>query len=280
MYMRSDDHYASHVCAFIIGGVSLKVISLNLWLGGELFPAIIDFLRAEDADVVALQEVYNGKDLKLADKYRSMAVLHERLGYPYSDFAEAYKQSFSEGPEAKIGHGNAVLSKFPISKRELIYMNDPPDQAIDYQDIAEHWPIFPAPLQYVELSTEAGPMNVFNMHGVWDMDGDNFSPERERMSKTIIKSIDEKPCVILTGDSNAKASNRAMRNLEAKLTPVFGPELVSTFNMRRKTNPGYATAAVDLMYVSPEFKILSQACPDVDISDHRPLIVRLATSED
>jgi endonuclease/exonuclease/phosphatase family metal-dependent hydrolase len=260
--------------------VSLKVISLNLWLGGELFPAIIDFLHREDADVVALQEVYDGKDLKLADKYRSMEVLHDSLGYAYSDFAEAYKQSFVDGPEAKIGHGNAVLSKLPILERSLIYMSDPPDHTIDYQDIAEHWPIFPAPLQHVVLKSEAGPINVFNMHGVWDMDGDNYSPERQRMSDTILKQVSQKPRVILTGDSNAKASNQAMRNLEARLTPVFGRELVSTFNMRQKTNPGYGTAAVDLMYVSSEFKVLSRDCPDVDISDHRPLVVRLAIDED
>jgi endonuclease/exonuclease/phosphatase family metal-dependent hydrolase len=260
--------------------MTIKVISLNLWWGGELFPAIIDFLRAEDADVVALQEVYNGKDLKLADKYRSMAVLHDRLGYPYSDFAEAYKQSFSDGPEAKIGHGNAVLSKLPIVGRSLIYMSDPPDLTIDYQDIPEHWPIFPAPLQLVVLDSEAGPISVFNMHGVWDNDGDNYSPQRERMSETILKQVSQKPRVILTGDSNAKASNQAMRNVEARLTPVFGPELVSTFNMRRKTNPGYGTAAVDLMYVSPEFKIMSHDCPDVDVSDHRPLVVRLSVDED
>ncbi len=45
--------------------------------------------------------------------------------------------------------------------------------------------------------------------------------------------------------------------------------------MRRKKDPGYATSAVDVVYVSPEIKIISRDCPNVDISDHLPLVATL-----
>jgi endonuclease/exonuclease/phosphatase family metal-dependent hydrolase len=250
--------------------VVIKLISLNLWWGGHLFPAIVDFLKAEDPDIVALQEVYNGNDPQLAGNYRSMKRLQAALGYSYSDFAEAYQESL---PEGKVPHGNAVLSKFPITGRSFSYLAEPPADSIEYRDIPEHWPIFPAPLQHVELDAPGGKINLFNMHGVWDMDGDNYSPRRQRMSQVMIAETSGKPHVLLTGDSNAKPSNQAMRNLEAHLKPVFGDEIVSTFNMKRKDNPGYATAAVDLMYTSPDIRIVSRACPQVDISDHLPLVV-------
>lgn len=250
--------------------MNIKVISLNLWWGGHLFPAIIDFLKTEDADIVALQEVYDGKDPKLAENYRSIEVLRARLSYPYYDFAEAYQESL---PSGKIPHGNAVLSKLPITERALSYLAEPTADNIEYRDIPEHWPIFPAPLQHVEIDTPSGKVNLFNMHGVWDMDGDSYSPRRQRMSQVMVAETSTKANVILTGDSNAKPTNPAMLALEKHLKPVFGPDLESTFNMRRKDNPGYATAAVDHMYVSPNLKVVSYDCPNVDISDHLPLAV-------
>lgn len=84
-----------------------------------------------------------------------------------------------------------------------------------------------------------------------------------------------KPHVILAGDTNAKPTNQAMRNLEKHFVSVFGDELTTTFNMKRKTNPGYATAAVDLMYISPDLEVIQKACLDVDVSDHLPLVVTL-----
>jgi endonuclease/exonuclease/phosphatase family metal-dependent hydrolase len=66
-----------------------------------------------------------------------------------------------------------------------------------------------------------------------------------------------------------------MKNIEQYLTSVFGNNLKSTFNMRRKDNPGYATAAVDMLFVSPNIRIVNSECSDVDISDHLPVIATL-----
>ncbi len=40
--------------------MKLKVICLNIWIGGIFFDEIVDFLQKEDADILLLQEVYNG----------------------------------------------------------------------------------------------------------------------------------------------------------------------------------------------------------------------------
>jgi len=249
--------------------MTIKLISLNLWQGGNLFPAILDFLKSEDADILALQEVYDGKDPALADKYRSMAVLGQ-LGYPYSDFASAYLDKRSEG---LIPQGNAILSKFPIIDRGARFLVEPTQP--NYVEIPENFPSLPRVLQSVRLDTPDGEINVFNMHGVWDIDGDNDSEARRSMVDIIIKETSGKSNVIVTGDTNAKSTNPAMQALEASLTNVFGTELPTTFNMRHKTDPGYGTAAVDHLYVSPNIQILSKGCPDADVSDHRPLVATL-----
>ncbi len=250
--------------------MKLKIISLNLWWGGNLFPQIIDFLRSEDADVVALQEVHDGHDPALKDRLRSMDALKETLGYPYQEFALAHRLTL---PEGILPSGNAVLSKFPITANSITSLYD--STRSEYSDIPEHWVIFPRILQRSALKTPAGEVNVFNMHGVWDLDGDNPSPQRQTMIERTLAAIAGKPNVILTGDTNATTGNPLLRDIEKQVKSVFGGELVSTFNMRRKDKPGYATAAVDHMYVSPNIKILSHDCPDVDISDHLPLVATL-----
>lgn len=243
-----------------------------MWWGGHLFPQIIEFLKQENADLVMLQEVYNSNDTSLKPSYRSMQVLGEELDYDHAAFVRAYTESADAG---KLPHGNAVLSRFPIKNNELILMSEPGDPDFEYRDIPEHWPILPSPLQAVELESPVGAITVCNVHGVWDLDGENYSARRRYMSNVMLKTTKGKNRLILAGDTNAKPTNQAMLHLEPQLTSVFGTELETTFNMRRKDNPGYATAAVDLMFVSPDIRIISKEVPDVDISDHLPLVVTL-----
>jgi endonuclease/exonuclease/phosphatase family metal-dependent hydrolase len=251
--------------------LELKVVSLNMWHGGRLFDQMLAFLKGQDADVVLLQEVFNDHNPKLEQRFRSLDVLKRELGYKYHNFAPTQRMV---QPEGKIEEGVAILTRFPIISAKSTFLAEPYND--HYIDIPENYASSPRPLQHVVLDTPYGELNVFNIHGVWDLDGDNFSERRQKMSKTIIGAIRGLPNVILAGDTNSRPTNPAMQALEGYLTPVFGTELKSTFNMRHKDDPGYATSAVDLMYVSSTIRVLAKECPDVDVSDHRPLVVRLA----
>ncbi len=231
---------------------------------------MVDFLRLEAADILMLQEVYDGSRPSLERRFRSLITLRQELDYPYYRMAPTDTDNL---PEGKIVMGNAILTNFPITASNVTFFDEP--YRDDYTDTPENWPHRPRNLQHVVLHAGAGQINVYNFHGVWDLDGDRFSPQRRQMSETIIKAVAGQPNVILAGDTNAKPTNPALRALEQHLVSVFGSDLRTTFNMRRKDNPGYATAAVDQMYVSPNLKVLSKHCPDVDISDHRPLVVEL-----
>jgi endonuclease/exonuclease/phosphatase family metal-dependent hydrolase len=249
--------------------LTIKIVSLNMWVGGKLFPAILDFLKVQDADVVALQEVSNGNGAHLSDQYRSMEVLKDSLGYPYQEFAQIF---VLETPEGQIPLGSAVLSKFPLNVKPSRFFVEP-DREV-YQDLPEQWPLMPRMMQHVELNTPAGTIDLFNIHGVWDLAGDSASPARLKMKDIVLEEIKGRPKVLLTGDSNASQGNPIWQDVGRRLTNAM-PGVDSTFNMRRKDSPGYATAAVDVLYVSPEIKVLAKAVPDVDISDHLPLVAEL-----
>jgi endonuclease/exonuclease/phosphatase family metal-dependent hydrolase len=250
--------------------MKIKFVCLNLWDGGRLMPDILTFLKEQNADIVALQEVYSGTDPSFPAQYRSLEVLRQELGYPHDSFAPAVLDQVSVG---KVDGGNAVLSRWPITAHQVTFFNQPYGE----RDMADpdRNPKTPRNLQHVQIEADGHKLQVFNLQGVWDLDGDNYSPQRRRMSELIIEAIQGKENVILAGDTNAKTTNPAMRAVEQHLTSVFGDELPSTFNMRRKTNPGYATASVDMVFVSPNIRVTQKSCPDIDISDHLPLVVTL-----
>jgi endonuclease/exonuclease/phosphatase family metal-dependent hydrolase len=250
--------------------MTIKIVSLNLWHGGTLMPQIIAFLKHIDADIVALQEVFVSDDKALPKSYHSIATLQGALDYRFAAFAPAF---ITDLPVGMVPQGNAVLSRFPIVKTQVADLLASTLPA--YRDEPAFWPIEPRILQIATIKTPVAELCVANMHGVWDLDGDNPSQNRQHMVDVILKSTANTPHVIVTGDTNAKDSNPAMVRLGEQLASVFGSDIQSTFNMRRKTNPGYATAAVDHMYISNDLRVVSKACPDVDISDHLPLVVTL-----
>lgn len=256
--------------------MELKIVSLNIWHGGRLFEPMIDFLRSQDADILMLQEVFNDHNPALHPRFRAFTEIPKRLGYVHAHFAPA--MTFIQ-PEGDIVEGNAVFSKFPLVGYDPVFFNEP--YRHDYIDTPENFPVAPRILQRVEVQAPVGTVNVFNLQGVWDLDGDNYSERRKNMSRIIIEQIKGLPRVVLAGDTNAKPTNKAMLEIEKHLDSVFKNDLTTSFNVRRKDLvkfPGYATATVDLMYVSHDIQVLERDCPDVDISDHLPLTVTLKIS--
>lgn len=251
--------------------MEIKVVSLNIW-HGNLLPDVLRFLKEQNADIILLQEVYNGQDPSLPDKYRSMEILHKELGYEHEAYAPAMIDKVEVG--GVIG-GNVILSKFPVTATDITFFNEPFRERDAYNPA--EFPTAPRNLQHAAIDADGRELHVFNLQGVWDLDGDNFSERRQKMSRVMLDGVKGKKNVILGGDTNARPTNQAMRALEQEggLVNVFGTELTTTFNMKHKDNPGYATSVVDLIYVSPEIEIIDKDCPDVDISDHLPLIVTL-----
>ncbi len=251
--------------------MQIKLVSLNIF-NGHALDAAVEFLTAEKPDVVVLQEVHDGADPKLEPKYRTLEELTNRLGLPYHDFEPCLLVNRAEG---KIPWGNATFSRFPITGREAIFFNGPFKEDYVEDKTGANNLNMPHVLLGAKLETPAGEVNVYNLHGTWDLDGDNFSEKRRQMSEAVITAAKGKSNFIVAGDTNAKPTNQAMVNIEDHLVSVFGHELTSTFNMSRKDNPGYATAAVDMVYVSADIRVLAKSCPNVDVSDHLPLVVTL-----
>lgn len=247
--------------------MKIKLLSLNLWQGGLLFDSIIEFIHEERPDILALQEVFRGKDKNLPKNLRSLEELKQQLKDYYYHFAPELLVELKEG---KIDAGNAIFSRFPLVAKEVVFFDIPYGTHTEKPSSGDY-SLHPKNMHYVTIRYSHDLLNVFNLHGIWGFDG-NDSERRLKMSKIILEQIKGEENVILAGDFNVQPHTQTIKNIEKRLVNVFKNELKTTFNMQHKQNPPYATAVVDMIFVSKGIKVLEHYCPQADVSDHLPLV--------
>lgn len=248
--------------------MKIKVMQLNVWNGGKLFENVEAFLKVQQADIYFFQEVFNGSG-DIPRSFRTLEEFQKILPNYFFDFTKSFGDI---GPYGAIDRGNAVFSKFPILEADSLFI-DFPYKVFDEQQ-ARDFEKTPRVLEHVQINIEKKLLDLFNVHGIWGKHGGD-TERRVKMAHTIVKNLEGKEHIIVSGDFNLNPDTETVRIIEKKVKSVFGDSLVSTFNMKHKTDPGYATARVDMMFVSPSIQVLSKDCPQVDVSDHLPLVVEL-----
>lgn len=256
--------------------MKLKVVTLNLWNGGRLLDQAVAFLQAEQPDLLVLQEVYNGHDPTFEARFRTKAVLESVFPDFFSVFNPVYQDTRSkEGP---IDDGQLILSRFPLQPVAATFLDLPYSQYS--QDDWDDWPNFPALVQVALLDVDGHPVRVLNVHGpVWYA-GEEVTDRRLKLREVILDQVAEadsaNQALIVAGDFNAQITCPIFDDLAKHLNPVLpAGSVTTTFNMAQKTNPGYATAPVDNIFVSPDISIRAAECPLVDVSDHLPVVAEL-----
>lgn len=242
----------------------LKIITLNTW-GGRLLENIITFINAEQPDICTFQEVFNGLGDDLAPNLRSLKILNEKLGMPYSVFSATHREN-------NIERGNAVFSKYPLTLVDTIFFDVPYNE--NYKDIPPNFEYAPRNMQCVQVAVAGKMLNIFNIHGIWGQDGRD-NERRLFMGRTIINIIKGRDNVILAGDFNVNPDTETIAGIERYVRSVFKNEVTSTFNMRHKSNPGYSTAVVDMIFISQGLQVSRHYSPQIDVSDHLPLVAVL-----
>lgn len=247
--------------------MKFKFIDLNVWLGGQIFEPMLNFLKKENADILTLQEVYDENSEILPANFRCLSIIKKELNYPYSSFAPS---TLWNNGTFKADIGNAILSRFPIETDNYVFYDRPYGQYTE--GVIEDYPNISRTLQYALLNLGKVNLNIFNTQGIWGLDGfDN--EKRLKMGSYIAERVKNKGNVILAGDFNMEANTESINRIEKYLINVFkNDNRVTSFNIKRKTNPGYATAVVDMIFVSPDVKTLKHFSPNEDVSDHLPLV--------
>lgn len=252
---------------------------------GNLLEPALEFIKEQQPDVISLQEVLDTDNEQAPRRFRLKETLLKELGYEHYAYFPLVEETTLEYPAL---FGNMILSKHPITKSREIWFDRPFTQWEQKGGYEE----FPRGMLHASLDVEGKNLEVFNVHGIWGTHGRD-TDRRLLMIQTILENLpEENKSTVLSGDFNLNENiypevegkpdlqkpnrSQCVAMLEERLVNVFKDERITSFNMNYKDKTTtYACAVVDLVFVSPDIKILSKSHSHKEVSDHTPQIVEL-----
>jgi endonuclease/exonuclease/phosphatase family metal-dependent hydrolase len=235
-------------------------MSYNIRSGNGNLDSTAAAIRAEQPDVVALQEVdvHWAARSAFADQVSALAA---RLGME-ARFAPIYQlPALATGAPVRE-FGVALLSRYAIVR----FRND----TIARLSTQVQNPVAtPAPgLLDVVLDVHGQPVRVLNTH----LDYRKDPAVRMSQVRQMLEYIGDMnvPTLVL-GDLNAAPDAPELQPLLGRLHDVWSSSTLPGF-----TYPADAPhARIDYVLVSPQFEVRSARVPDTQASDHRPVIAEL-----
>lgn len=251
----------------------MKLISLNVWRGGTLWPQVLEFVQTHQAEVYCFQEAFHRTEPELPPHFRTVLEFSQVLpGYQWN----FVPQQGDLSPEVGlVPFGNAIFSKYPMRALETIFFDVPYCEFDDSAGTREIWENSPAILQRALITIDNHEVAVGNLHGPVGYQGDEPNQRRQHMISHLIEFFSSHVYSLVVGDSNAGFYNPIWQQLIPVASCAFQSSPQTTFNMRQKTDLGYAQAAVDTLWVSPGIEVKSVEILDADISDHLPLVAEI-----
>ncbi len=259
----------------------MKLISLNTW-GGREFNSLVKFIKQhqKNTDIFCFQEVFSTTSNVKLNYERKMnlfedlsKVLTNYQGYfspslqNYAIFSrsEVYKTDFDLefGLSIFVNKNISVNSFgdfFVYGKRNIFNPND--------------LNTIPRNVQYLTFTKSDKKFTICNLHGIWLKEGKQDTPARLKQSKQINEFLDKHDGEkILCGDFNLGLNTKSIKILEKNMKNLIKEYAVST--TRNKLFPGHEKFA-DYTFVTRDIKVKSFEVPDIEISDHLPMILEFS----
>jgi endonuclease/exonuclease/phosphatase family metal-dependent hydrolase len=227
----------------------LRVVTLNTWkCDGDYrarLPRMADGLRALDADLICLQEVF----ACAAPAADTAAWLAEALGMQAVAMPARHRPRAFEGPPVPSSSGLAILARTALPAAERIPL---PSDPRDGERIA----------QAVRLETALGPLRVANLHLTHLRDGADL---RRRQLEHLLAWAEDAPGaapLVLAGDFNATPDAPELAPLRGHRAADWGPDDPDRFPGTVPLGvPGRTPRPVDhvvLLHGAPAFAIRSR----------------------
>lgn len=262
----------------LIGAVSgryfymrkLKFIQINIYKGKYL-DALVDFLKQEDPDIVAMQEVTRGDVSYCSDKTVNIfEYVKAKTGF---DGCFGSNQKFADSEKSLLG--NAVLSKLPITGSKVLSLKEfRPVTLFEFEDSS----IFPYLARLaidVIIDVDGRTVHAISWHAAWTAPPADTT-ETLRQAKIVadyLKSLNNP--FILGGDLNNIPESKTVGLISSVANNLMtGSNVVQTTHPKiHKIVPrGYL---VDFIFTSGGIKAKSLKVPQVTVSDHLPVIAEV-----
>ena len=253
----------------------MKLISLNTW-GGKIYRPLMNFVQqhSQSTDIFCFQEVFHTptKNFEYAG-YRLN--LYDELASILKDFQGFYAPTqnhyvFFEGFVAfNLSFGLTIFVKKDIKIKSsgdfFVYREE---NSFIEKDLTS----LPRNLQYLNLDLNGKNYWVCNIHGIWVPGPKIDNPSRIEQSKKILDFLNKKNGgKILCGDFNLNIDTKSLKILEENMKNLIKEYRISATRSKLYT---WGNKFADYTFVSKEVTVKSFTVPDVEISDHLPMILK------
>lgn len=258
--------------------LDMKILSLNTWCGREFNP-LIEYLKKHDGEIDAfcLQEVFDSQDLlETSPDIRSNLWSEICKLFPdyYHFFQPVMKDTDNQGEKVKgllFGLGIIIKKTFLVEKEGdfFVYRNRFADTSSDPTSI-------PVNVQFITIKIGTSLVTICHIQGKW-FPGDKLDThERIEQSKRILEFLDNhKGPKVLCGDFNLLPGTQSIKMIEEKMKNLVKDYGIQT--TRSRLNTYYGTSSfqkfADYVFVSPDVQVQNFTVPDIQVSDHLPLIL-------
>lgn len=233
-------------------GFPVRVMSYNLHqgfdVGGRLgMEALAEVIEAQDPDILALQEVSRGWVVN--DSVDMLVWLSQRLDMPYV-----------WGPATDSVWGNAVLSRFPITKSQNHSMPNNNFILIDRG--------------FLSLEIDLGAGDTLDIVATHFHSGGEDSALRITQALEVLRQVDQNRSTVLLGDLNAHPDHPEM-------LLMIGSGLNDTFVASGETGDGFTARSndpwerIDYIWATADLKPRNFTISQSLASDHFAVSVTL-----
>lgn len=261
----------------------MKLVSLNTW-GGKIYQPLISFIsqHTKDTDIFCLQEVFDTKSA--IKQYKDIrANLLDELTKILSDFRYFYSleiKGFDSSPDPvdfDLSVGKTIFIKNNIkigsTGEQLLYGNK------TERSLKKDFSNLPITIQYINFTFNNKTYIVCNIHGTSFPGSKLDTSPRLKYSRKIRDFLKTQQGIkIVVGDFNLLPQTQSIKILEEDMR-----NLIKEFNIERtrsNLSPFYGEPDfqkyADYVFVSRDIKVTSFAVPQLQISDHLPMILEFS----
>lgn len=258
----------------------MKLLNLNIGIKINNTREVTDFIKKQDADIVAIQEIVRHLEDKVFEEFKSKAGIESVVGnmYPYSFFGplwitDAFRK---EGKIHRdfgglIEQGNEILSKYPIVEAENEHYYKSYSYALDWTNWKKE--DHGRALETVELDINGKSLQVLNLHGIWTEDKKGDDRTIKQCQFVVEKAKKKKISTIITGDFNLLPETESIQLINKDFVNLIEKYKIKStrpdFNDELETGRN----VVDYIFVSEDIKVKDFKVIETKITDHFPLLL-------
>ena len=248
---------------------TVKFIQINIYKG-QYLDALISFLKDQNPDIIAMQEVTAG-ELNLCDKNLDLFEYFKKE-LDWKGVIDKVMKPV-DSPESFLG--NAVFSKYQIIDSETLVLKTFDEFTLAKFHDFKNFTNFPRNLLSAECVLDGQKIKVISWHAAWTAPPTD-TKETLRQAKLVADYLaNSKDPFILGCDMNAVPQGKT-----AGLINQSAVNLMMNSGVLQTIHPKVHKIAprgflIDYIFTSSHFKLTKLEVPEVTISDHLPVIAEL-----